>query len=354
MKILVIQQKMIGDVLTSSILFEALRTQYKEATLHYLINENTMAVVENNPFIDEFVVASPKDLKNFFHLMRFAKKIRDYRYDVIIDVYSKLSSHIITAFSKAKIKISYHKKQSLWIYDHNIKRAHHDSVENSLELLNRLKLIQPLGIEKTNAIPRIYLNEKEISDAQKYLEKEGLDQNASLFMISVLGSDPSKTYPLKYMAEIIDFVVRETSGQILFNYVPNQKNEAKLVYDLCEEQTKKYIHFNVFGKTLREFLAITKHCTALIGNEGGAINMAKALDIPTFSIFSPWINKEGWDLLKDEKKHDSIHLKDVKPNLFKTNILKTYKSESKFLYNLFSPQYVTKALQNYLEQFKLD
>jgi len=42
MKILVIQQKMIGDVLTSSILFEALRTQYKEATLHYLINENTM------------------------------------------------------------------------------------------------------------------------------------------------------------------------------------------------------------------------------------------------------------------------------------------------------------------------
>ena len=63
MKILIIQQKMIGDVLTSSILFEALRTQYKEATLHYLINQNTVAVVENNPYIDEFIIVSPKDLK---------------------------------------------------------------------------------------------------------------------------------------------------------------------------------------------------------------------------------------------------------------------------------------------------
>jgi len=352
MKILIIQQKMIGDVLTSSILFEALRTQYKGATLHYLINQNTVAVVENNPYIDEFIIVSPKDLKNLYKLVRFAKVIRNAQYDIIIDVYSKLSSHIITAFSKAKIKISYYKKHSLWIYDHNIKRGQHSSVQNGLEIHNRLKLLKPLGIEETIPVPKIYLNDKEIASAQQYLINQGVDLNSPLFMISVLGSDPSKTYPLMYMAKIVDYIVAETHGQILFNYNPNQKSDAKLVYDFCEEQTKKHIYFDVFGKSLREFLAITKHCTALMGNEGGAINMAKALDIPTFSIFSPWINKEGWDLFKDQKKHDSIHLIDVKPNLFQTNTLKTYKSKSKFLYNLFSPQYVKKALSQYLEQFK--
>jgi len=39
MKILVIQIKMIGDVLTSSILFEALRKEFPTAELHYMISE---------------------------------------------------------------------------------------------------------------------------------------------------------------------------------------------------------------------------------------------------------------------------------------------------------------------------
>ena len=56
---------------------------------------------------------------------------------------------------------------------------------------------------------------------------------------------------------------------------------------------QKQIYFDVFGETLRDFLAITYHCDALIGNEGGAINMAKALNVPTFTIFSPWIKKEA-------------------------------------------------------------
>ena len=33
-------------------------------------------------------------------------------------------------------------------------------------------------------------------------------------------------------------------------------------------------------------------CVVIIGNDGGAINMAKALNKPSFIIFSPWIEKK--------------------------------------------------------------
>ena len=88
------------------------------------------------------------------------------------------------------------------------------------------------------------------------------------------------------MAEVIDTIVNETKSEILFNYIPNQITEAETVFKLCKLETQHHIKFNVFGKSLREFLAITYHCNALIGNEGGAINMAKALNIKTFAIFS--------------------------------------------------------------------
>ena len=58
MKVLVIQQKMIGDVLTSSILFEAIKIEHPSAELHYLINSHTVPVVENNPFVDKLVLLS--------------------------------------------------------------------------------------------------------------------------------------------------------------------------------------------------------------------------------------------------------------------------------------------------------
>ena len=136
-------------------------------------------------------------------------------------------------------------------------------------------------------------------------------------MISVLGSgDSARLIPWQQMAKIIDAVVDHTNGQILFNYIPKQIHEAKAVYNFCKAETKSKIFFDVFGKSLREFLCITHHCTALIGNEGGAVNMAKALNIPTFTIFSPWIKKEAWSMFEDGKSHVSVHLSDYQPQLF--------------------------------------
>lgn len=349
MKILIIQQKMIGDVLTTSILFEALKEKYPDSELHYLINSHTQMVVKNNPYIDQFVFFTPEIENSKYQLFRFLKTIQNEKYDVVIDVYSKLSSHLISIFSKAKIKISYNKKFRSFIYSHNINREQHSENASGLEITNRLSLLQPLDIHLKSLKPKIYLTEEEIEQSKQFLIKNNIDLSKPLYMISVLGSSANKTYPLPFMAKLIDVIVAETQAQILFNYIPNQLDEAKIVYNFCTSNTKKHIHFDVFGKDLREFLAITNHCTALIGNEGGAVNMAKALDIPTFSIFSPWIDKGGWNMFEDEKLHVSIHLKDCKPELFNDDMLKKLKHKSPSFYEAFTPDYIIPKLKNYLK-----
>ena len=85
------------------------------------------------------------------------------------------------------------------------------------------------------------------------------------------------------------------------------QDDAFEIYNLCNKETQKHIKIDLIPGNLREFLAITKHCNALIGNEGGAVNMAKALDIPTFTIFSPWINKNDWNCFEDGKNNISVH-----------------------------------------------
>ncbi|NRR91864.1 glycosyltransferase family 9 protein [Winogradskyella undariae] len=352
MKILVIQQKMIGDVLATSILFEAIKQKYPNSELHYVINSHTFPVVENNPFVDYFHFFTPEHEKSKLKLFKFAKDLNKESFDVVIDVYIKLSSKLITFLSKAKTKISIDKGQKSLIYNHTFKHKLKADTNAGLAIENRLQLLTPLDIDPLKIVrPKIYLTENEKNEAKLFLESNNIDLEKPLFMIGVLGSGSNKTYPFEYMAKVIDQIVLEQpDSQILFNYIPKQEADAKAILDLCTAETKKKVYFKVFGKSLRSFLAITSYCDALIGNEGGAINMAKALYIPTFTIFSPWIKKEAWNMFDDGQKHVSAHLKDFNKapyqNIKHPKILKSKASE---LYLDFKPSYFESDLKEFLK-----
>jgi heptosyltransferase-2 len=353
MKILIIQQKMIGDVLVSSILFEAIKHQYPNAELHYLINTHTFPVVDQNPYIDKIQFFTQEHEKSKLKLFKLAKQLRKEKYDVVIDVYSKLSSNLITLFSKAKIKISIDKGRNKLLYTHLYKHKSKADTNAGLAIENRLQLLQPINIDSSKIVrPKIYLTKEEVTKTKTFLESNHIDTSKPLYMIGVLGSGSNKTYPFDYMASVIDTIVTtQPESQILFNYIPKQEADAKAILNLCAPKTQDNVHFNVFGKSLRDFLAITQHCDALIGNEGGAINMAKALNIPTFTIFSPWIKKEAWNMFDDGIKHVSVHLKDYdnQPYL-DIKHPKELKSKASDLYLKLKPSLFEEGLVKFLER----
>lgn len=352
MKILVIQQKMIGDVLTSSILFEVLREKFPEAQLHYLIYKHTFPVVENNPFIDEFILYE-ESFKKPDQQIIFLKKIRKEKYDVIIDVYSKIGTALISAFSGAKTTISYKKWYTSLCYTHTITRKNQPETGAGLAIENRLQLLDPLiSNYQGNVKPKIFLTSSEVEFAKNKLSEAGLISEYPLFMISVLGSSEEKTYPHQYLAVLLDQIVDETNGNLLFNYIPSQKKDAVKIFNLCQPTTKENIHFDISGRNLREFLALTSICDALIGNEGGAVNMAKALNIPTFSIFSPTISKDDWGVFENDPNNISVHLKDYKPEYFKGVDKKELTSKSEELYLKFKPALFSEKLSEFLKSFR--
>ena len=348
MKILVIQQKMIGDVLTTSILFEALRKEYPNSQLHYLIYAHTLPVIKQNPFINK-VILFKDDLKHPLKFNSFLKKIKRERYDVVIDVYSKLSSAIITKFSGAPIRTSYNKWYTKSFYTHSFDKVIVAKTNAGTAIEKRLRLLTPVMKQLPAEVkPKIYLAREEKIKAQEQLTNAGITKDRLVLMIAVLGSSASKTYPLEYQAQLLDKIVEDTQAQLLFNYIPSQKNEALKVYNLCKQRTQKAIFFDLFGKDLREFLALTYYCDALIGNEGGAINMAKALDIPTFSIFSPGVPKANWNMYENGTTNVSVHLNDYLPKLFEFQTNKEIHNNSPELYSTFEPSYFEEKLQKFV------
>tara|TARA_R110002020_G_scaffold154714_2_gene334962 strand:- start:121789 stop:122847 length:1059 start_codon:yes stop_codon:yes gene_type:complete len=348
MKILVIQQKMIGDVLTSSILFEALRSKYPEAELHYLIHKHTVPVVQNNPFIDKFIFDLQDSQGNTISFIKFAARLRSENYDIVIDAYSKISSAFLSFYSGAKVRIGIKKSYTSYLYNHSVKNSNKAETAAGLAIENRMRLLAPLSKDFPKEIkPKIYLKEAEIASAKAKLENSDIDLSKPIIMIGVLGSSELKTYPLPYLAKLLQTIVEETNAQLLLNYIPDQKPKVEELLNNCDNRTVSHIFPEVYGENLREFIALTSFCDALIGNEGGAVNMAKALNKPTFSIYSPWINPEAWASYPG-KKQVAVHLKNYKPQLYKSKDFKAMKKESIKLYEELNPEFIKKELLNFL------
>lgn len=336
---------MIGDVLTSSILFEALSSQYPEAELHYLIQPHTRPVVEGNPFIDTLKISDPEKESTW----TLAHRLRKEKYDVVIDVYAKLNSAIVSLLSGAGKRLSYYKWYTAFSYTRTFQLKQILETNAGFAIENRMLLLQGLSEGfPVEAKPRIYLTEKERQEASRLLTGAGISEADPLLMVSILGSSSAKTYPSRYMAEVLDHVVEKSGAQLLFNYIPRQLEQASEIFDRCTPKTQKNIFFDVYGRDLREFMALTSQCDALIGNEGGAVNMAKALEIPTFSIFSPQIRKENWSIYEDGKTNVAIHLRDYDPEIFESLSKKELRKKAGDFYELLQPKLIFAKLDSFL------
>jgi len=328
-KILVIQEKMIGDVLAGTIICNALKTTYPDAQIDYLIYDFTEPIVENNPNIDNIVIFNEEYRKSKLAFLKFLFTIKKTKYDAVIDAYNKWESGIITLFSGAKKRIGYKKWYTSFFYDKTIE-PNWKTADSAL--VHRIQLAEALTGEKYPVdFPKIFLSNNEISEAKKVMVAS-LNPDLPVVMISTMGSDEIKSLPAKEMAKLLDVIAANSNAQLLFNYLPKQQNQAQEIYNYCTPKTQSKILFDLYTKGLREFMAVLSQCDALIGNEGGAVNMAKALNIPTFTIFSPWINKGSWNMLNDEDKHVAVHLQDFYPEIYGENHPKEFKDKSLELY----------------------
>ena len=240
MKILIIQHKMIGDVLITSLLCENIKKAYPNAIVDYLINSNTLPVLENNPYIDHKIVFDEKENKRLMNLIKFSKKVNQNKYDVVIDAYSKLQSWVDVFINNAPKKISYKKIGRTFLYTDNVEKHDEPNSYLGLAIEHRLSLLKPLGIETPLATePKLYLTEEEINFAKDLFTKHQVDSTRKTVMISLLGSDSSKTYPLNEMAKMVDFIGKHYNVNIVFNYFPKQLPQVKKVYNQLSDETKK-------------------------------------------------------------------------------------------------------------------
>ena len=346
-KILVIQNKRIGDVLLASLIATNLKQIYPDSIIDYMVYNYTTGVIEENPAIDNIIEINEKELKKIPKLFKTAFEIRKKRYDIIVDPYAKFQSRLISLLSGAKTRIGYKKREKnppLPFYTHNISLLKEKSKPCGKSIEDRVNLVTSVFDIKTPVHePKIYLTEKE----KQYNKLNSYDK--PVIMFGILGSTPQKSMPYDYIVDLRDFVTKNYDVYALFNYAPHQKFDAQQIYDKCK--VKDRIIFDIYEESIRGFVLLMNKCNLLIANEGGTVHIAKALNKPTFTIFSPYVLKDHWASFEDGKTHTSIHLLDEKPDFYNTNREKRKEIEENphELYKQLTPDLIISKLEPFLK-----
>ncbi len=348
-KILIIQNKRIGDVLISSVIANNYKAKYPNSEVHLMAYDFTHGVIQNNPNIDKIISINEKELKKFGNLIKTIVRVRHEKYDVIFDPYSKLQSRLICKFGGAKQTVGHKSRKkigNLGYYTHPVEILESKShicgkaIEDRIHLLKQVDTFDTVDYE-----PKIFLTEEE-----KQFKVPKNYQNKKIIMLGILGSTPQKSMPYEYIAQIVDHIASTFDCYLLFNYAPNQKNEADKIYNLC--QNKSNIILDIYAPSIRDFAVVMNQCAVLVSNEGGTVHIAKALNKHTFTIFSPYINKDDWSSFEDGKFHKSVHLLDFLPNAiselsYEQN--KEIEKNPRELYLKLTPEMIIPELDSFLK-----
>lgn len=349
-KILIIQNKRIGDVLISSLIANNYKSKFPESEIHFMAYDFTHGVIDNNPNIDKIISINDKELKKIKNLYKTILQVRNEKYDIIFDPYSKLQSRLICKFSNAKLTIGHKSRKrlgNLGYYTNPVRLLNSKTHICGKAIEDRIHLLQQADkFTNVDYEPKIFLSKEELkfNIPEKYQDKK-------IIMLGILGSTPQKSMPYEYIAQIVDYIAATFNCYLLFNYTPNQKKEADEIYNLCTN--KSNIILDIYAKSIRDFAILMNKCDALVANEGGIVHIAKALNKPTFTIFSPYINKEDWSSFEDGKFHKSVHLLDFLPNAI-TNL--TYDESERIeknpieMYLKLTPEMIITELDLFLKE----
>ena len=94
---------------------------------------------------------------------------------------------------------------------------------------------------------------------------------------------PLKVWPSERFAELADRLAKVFNCRILLGGDGKERDVAESV----RQQTASKPTIIAGRLSLLQFAALLKHCALFVGNDGGAMHIAAAVDVPVVALFGP-------------------------------------------------------------------
>jgi len=274
-RILIVKPSALGDIVHSMPFLYALKQRFPWARIDWVVAHGLHTFLEGHPMINRLWVINKDQWKKPARLRLTLKEINDLRrglaeqhYDVCIDLSGLFRSGVISAFSKAPVRLGFKESDegSPLFYTHKI----HGSMNiHAIDRYLEIACFMGCCVDKVKYPFAPY---NPVSDIMKQLP----DQYA--IICPSAGKPANRWHASKFgaLASMLDLPA----------VVIASASEADIA--LAVEQSSKGNAVSIAGKTgLKDLLPVIAKSRYFICNDTGPMHIAAALDVPVFAIFGP-------------------------------------------------------------------
>lgn len=294
-KILIIQTAFIGDVILATSLVEYIKNHFSETEIHFLLRKGNESILANNNKISKVHIWNKQ--KKISSLISTIVKIREEKFDTVINIQRFFSSGLITLLSGAQNKVGFNKNPLSFFFTYSLEHKIPHKIENEYlhEVQRNITLLQNLITDyqipdKLDLKPKLYFSEK---------EKIKIDSITSNLRPYIVIAPASVWYTKQWHIEKWKLLVSECMNtyDIVMIGGPPDRNYLNQITDLYPSV------INLVGKlSLTESALIMKDAKRVFVNDSAPLHLASSVNAKTTAIFCSTSPDFGYTPIADDSK----------------------------------------------------
>lgn len=266
MKILIIKTSAIGDILQAFFVLEPIKKQFPNAEIDWVVEAPFRDIVDAHPLINETIAIETKKwrkCKSFSSLKNTLKKLKNTRYDYVIDLQGNIKSGLVAFFSKG-LKGGYGWKTAPEKINTLFTKKHINPKPGQNQRQDYLDIVKgTLGFEgelQPETLPLIPIKKVMVCPGSAWPNKQLTDETLIAFL--------QQLAPLGYT----------------FYLVWGSQKEK----ETCEKAKRALPSAEIIDRRpIPELAAVMKTMDLVMAMDSMALHLAADLKVATFSFFGP-------------------------------------------------------------------
>jgi ADP-heptose:LPS heptosyltransferase len=255
-RLLVVKWDEIGDMATSTHVFELLKKKYPDSQLTVLCKPFVKPLIQNDPFVN--------------HVICELDAIKRDKFDVVVELRGTWQTLVWAVFNRPLVRVS----RAVVRYNNRGNQQH--------EVLTNFQVISPLIGELDLIAPQLYYSNEDIKAVDVFLENH---QCHKFVLFHVGARKKLRQWNVDRFAFVADNII--SKHQLAVVFIGTQEDEEDIVKIQSLMKCKSISFTQNCSLSMLSYLCSKSQL--FIGNESGPIHISACFSAPIIGLYGPGV-----------------------------------------------------------------
>lgn len=285
-KILIIQTAFLGDVVLSTPLIKAVKKNYPNSKIFFLLIPQTKELLQNNPHLNGIIVYDKKDKeRGISSFIALARRIRASGFDMALIPHRSFRSALLAYLAGIPQRVGFDKSSGAFLFTKRIKYT-----QNQPEVKRNLSLLETDIPLENDCLPELFPSEDDFKYIEELFKNRGIKKEDKIVGIAPGSVWNTKRWLPERFGEVAEALIEKLGAKVIFI---GGKEDEKLCLEIASNMKSKPLITAGKASSLQSSVLISR-CRVILSNDTAPMHMAVAMRIPVVAIFGSTVPEFGF------------------------------------------------------------